>query len=537
MSKRGLIKNKRLKLFIKNNSFRVAHKVAIRRLKKIMKNSNIQIPKDDGKKIIFNLIYGMYGDIIYWECGLAKALQMRGHDVKALVCGKAFTMCTSEYNIQSVHDDKTCKHCVDFSKDFLDVTGIPYSTYNDYVSDEKIENIKNRVNKLSIEECENLVYKDVNVGALHMNAAMRYFEGDLSPNKDEHEWVLRSELINSIIATDTAEKIVKEEKPDIVVTRHVGYSSWGSFAQYCENKGIRVCYPGEGYKEDTLGFDFNINSITDSNYKKYYEKTRKKKPLNKKEDAELQSFLDNRMKGKSTDTSLYGYSTENVENQFNLDMYEKTYVIFPNVAWDSSLLYAHKGFKDVYEWISHTIKLFKQKPQYQLIVKIHPSEAYVAKSKNTVSDFIVSNFSPLTENIKIIPPVTTISPYSLFSFIDVGLVYNGTVGLEMALHGIPVVAAGLTHYGRKKFTYDISSKKEYEKILFGNLPHLDKQMVQQARMYAYFYFMKGFYSINFLYKKSFLNVGWSIKSPDYFAEGNDASLDRICDYIVNGWIY
>ena len=38
----------------------------------------------DGKKIVFNLLYGMYGDLLYWEGGLAKALQLRGHDVKAL---------------------------------------------------------------------------------------------------------------------------------------------------------------------------------------------------------------------------------------------------------------------------------------------------------------------------------------------------------------------------------------------------------------------------------------------------------------------
>jgi capsule polysaccharide export protein KpsC/LpsZ len=226
-----------------------------------------------------------------------------------------------------------------------------------------------------------------------------------------------------------------------------------------------------------------------------------------------------------------------LQSKFHLEDYAKTYAIFPNVAWDSSLLNAHKAFKDVYEWVSYTINLLKQKPEYQLLVKIHPSEAYVAKSKNTVSDYILHTASPLTSNIQIIPPDTTISPYALFSCIDMGLVYNGTIGLEMALQGIPVIVAGITHYGRKGFTYDVSTKKEYKEIIFSDLPRLAQAAIQKARTYAYYYFIKGFFPYDFLYRKNFLNVGWNIDSIKAFAPGKSRSLDRICEYILKGEIY
>jgi len=534
------VKHKRLKVFFKNCAFRAAHKIAIRRIRKIAKNSSSQIIKNDGKKILFNIIYGMYGKLIFWEGGLAKAMQMRGYDVKVLICGKTFTMCTSEYNIQSVHNDKTCKHCVDFSKEFLEVAGIPYSTYSDYMSDGEIEGIKNKVSGLSLNECKNLVYKEVEVGVLSMNAVLRYFEGYLTPDENTYELVLRSELRNAIIATDVAEKIVKNEKPDVLVTRHLGYSSWGSFSDYCINKGIRVRSPGEGYIENTIGFDFSVLSKAEHNFKKYFEDFRKKRLLNEPENAELQLFLDKRMQGKEGDTTLYGFSTDDVSNLFDLDKYKKTYAVFPNVAWDSSLLNAHKAFEDVYKWIVYTIELFKNKPEYQLIVKIHPSEVVVAKSKHTVSDYIRSNFEPLPGNIKIIPPDTKIIPYALFSFIDAGIVYNGTIGLEMTLHGIPVVTAGVTHYGRKGFTYDVSTKKEYKDLLFNDksrLKKLTKQKIQLARVYADFYFLKGFYPYNFVYRNSFFDLGWNINSFDDMSKGKDESLDKICKYISEGIIY
>ena len=378
--------NRKLKLFIKNNAFRISQKVAIKRLEKIISNSNPQTVRTDGKKILFNLVYGMYGKLIFWECGLAKALQMRGHDVKALVCGGAFTMCTSEYTIQSVHDDITCKTCVDFSRNFLNTVGIPYSTYKEYISDEEMENIKKRVNQLSINECKNLTYKGVKVGTLSMNSVIRYFKGSLNPDKNKYESVLRSELINAIISTDAAEKVVKEEKPDILVTRHLGYSSWGSFADYFKKKGLRVCSPGEGYSPTTIHF---IMNDVKNEFSRYLIEIRKNKMLNEGESKHLDVFLNNRFKGLFGDTIDYEFTEHQINNDdFDFDKYEKTYAIFPNVPWDSSLLNANMTFNTVHEWLSYTIDLFKKKPNHQLIIKIHPSETKVMKSEHTVLDFI-----------------------------------------------------------------------------------------------------------------------------------------------------
>jgi len=528
---------KRMKLFIKNNAFRFAHRIAINRLKKIIKNSSIQpkIIKKGRKKIVFDNIYGMYGRLIYWECALVKALQLRGHDVKVLTCGKTLPLCTGEHTISRLHDDKTCRHCVDFSSEFLEISDIPYDTYKDYISDGEIEEIKDKVNQLSKNECYNYVYKDVEVGTLSKNATIRYFEGAIDPDGQFYLHILHSELINSIIATDVAEKFLKKEKPDILVTRHLGYSACGSFAEYCTNKGIRVVSPGGGYKENTLSFD--MGDINNS-FGRYHQDVRKKNFLNQDEEKELKSFFDKRMAGKEGDAIVYDFSPNEIEeNLFDFNKYDKTYAMFPNVPWDASLLNANRCFKDVYEWISYTIELFKIKPNYQLIIKIHPSEFRLMKSENTVLDYIKNNFLSLPENIKVIPPNTKISPYALFPFIDVGIVYNGTIGLEMALNDLPVIVVGATHYGEKGFTYDITSREEYEAILSKDITTLPKQH-DLAKVYAYFYFIKSFLPYNYVtMNKRTLNFGWNIKSLDDFAEGKNKYLDKMCNYITNNDIY
>ena len=533
----NILSKERLKLFIKNIAFGFAYKLAITRLKKIVKNSSAKpkIITKGKKRIVFGSIYAMYGRLIYWEWALAKAMQLRGHDVKVLTCGKTLPLCTGEHTISRLHDDKTCRHCVDFSSEFLEISKISYNTYKDYISEKEIEEIKDKVNKLSKNECYIYTYKNIEVGTLSKNATIRYFEGSIDPDEQFYLHILHSELVNSIIATKVAERFLKKEKVDILVSRHLGYSSWGSFAEYCIGKGVRVVSPGGGYKKNTLSFD--MDDISNS-FGRYYQDVRKKKFLNKDEEKELKSFFDSRISGKEGDTIDYDFSLNEIEEDlFEFNKYEKTYAMFPNVPWDSSLLNANRSFKDVYEWVSHTIELFKSKPNYQLIIKIHPSEFSVMKSKNTVLDYIKNNFSSLPENIKVIPPNTKISPYNLFKYIDVGVVYNGTIGLEMALNDIPVVVVGTTHYGEKGFTYDISSRDEYEAILSKKISTLPKQN-DLAKVYAYFYFIKSFIPYNYVtMNKRTLNFGWDIKSFDDFVEGKNKYLDKICDYILNGNLY
>ena len=53
-----------------------------------------------------------------------------------------------------------------------------------------------------------------------------------------------------------------------------------------------------------------------------------------------------------------------------------------------------------------------------------------------------------------IAPTEKVNTYDLIAAADVGLVYTTTVGLEMAMCGIPVIVVGDTHYRERGFTND-----------------------------------------------------------------------------------
>ncbi len=118
-----------------------------------------------------------------------------------------------------------------------------------------------------------------------------------------------------------------------------------------------------------------------------------------------------------------------------------------------------------------------------------------------------------------------------------GIVYNGTIGLEMALHKLPVIVAGITHYGDLGFTNDVLSKEKYNDILSKKLPKLTDEKIQLARAYGYFYFIKSFIPYNLAYAKGFLKQGWNIKSFGELKEGENKNIDLICNYIIFNGIY
>ncbi len=145
------------------------------------------------------------------------------------------------------------------------------------------------------------------------------------------------------------------------------------------------------------------------------------------------------------------------------------------------------------EWIVRTVQYFAGVPEIQLVIRIHPGEVL---THGTSMEDVVRNVLPeLPENIRLIGPREEINTYDVMEIADFGLVYTTTVGLEMAMSGIPVVVAGNTHYRARGFTLDPDSWVNYYKILkpLVDAPakfRLTKEQTELAWRYAYNFFFE-----------------------------------------------
>ncbi len=164
-----------------------------------------------------------------------------------------------------------------------------------------------------------------------------------------------------------------------------------------------------------------------------------------------------------------------------------------NVLGDSLTLGRQVFSESMAEWISRTVQYFAGRPDVQLVIRIHPGEVL---THGLSMENVVRNVLPqLPDHIRLIGPQEKVNTYDLVEVADVGLVYTTTVGLEMALQGLPVIVAGQTHYRERGFTLDPDSWVRYYKIIGSVLENpqeyrLSDHQVDLAWRYAYRFFFE-----------------------------------------------
>ena len=164
-----------------------------------------------------------------------------------------------------------------------------------------------------------------------------------------------------------------------------------------------------------------------------------------------------------------------------------------NVLGDSLTLGRQVFSQSMAEWISRTVQYFNGRNDTQLVIRIHPGEQLT--HGQSMVDVVRQVLPRLPENIHLIGPKEKVNTYDLVEVADLGLVYTTTVGLEMAMYGVPVITSGQTHYRGRGFTFDPDSWVSYFKLLGTILAKpsaykLSRPQVESAWEYAYRFFFE-----------------------------------------------
>jgi hypothetical protein len=164
-----------------------------------------------------------------------------------------------------------------------------------------------------------------------------------------------------------------------------------------------------------------------------------------------------------------------------------------NVLGDSLTLGRNLFSPSMEVWIEKTVRYFASRPDVQLIIRVHPGERLI---RGPSMMGVIERAAPdRPEHIHTIGPRDTTNSYDIMELASLGLVYTTTVGMEMAMRGVPVIVAGDTHYRRRGFTLNPSSWDEYFSILDDVLKdpaahRLTGDQIEAAWNYAYRFFFE-----------------------------------------------
>ncbi len=179
--------------------------------------------------------------------------------------------------------------------------------------------------------------------------------------------------------------------------------------------------------------------------------------------------------------------------RLGLSMEKPVVLLCTNVVGDSLALDRQVFTHGMADWLADTVRHFMDRPEVQLVVRVHPGEMLGAGHPSV--EIVRGAVPDLPPQVVVIPPESEINTYDLIELAHLGLVYTTTVGLEMAMFGVPVVVSGATHFRGKGFTYDPDSMEAYLAQIDRLLEEppgwtLPPQQIELAWRYAYLFFFE-----------------------------------------------
>jgi len=176
-----------------------------------------------------------------------------------------------------------------------------------------------------------------------------------------------------------------------------------------------------------------------------------------------------------------------------LDSSTPLVLLCTNVVGDSLALDRQIFTEGMSDWLARTVQHFASRPDVQVVVRVHPGELLGAGQPSV--EIVRQSLPDLGGRVVVVPPDSKINTYDLMELSHIGVVYTSTVGMELAMTGVPVIVAGDTHYRGKGFTDDPATWQQYVECLDRRVAEspgrrLPGAQIDLAWRYAYRFFFE-----------------------------------------------
>lgn len=506
-----------------------------------------------GPRVLFATGYGFRPARLALESILAKSLQLHGAQVKSLACNKTLPSCEcnrygnhhlipGNYGPRMLARTRldTCRGCTRTIFDLYKTVGIPQIFLNNFMHQDDLQQIMKIVDSQPYERYDDFVYKDIKVGEHAYSSILRILLRGTLENDEYTRWLYRRYMISAMLLTDLTERLFAAIQPERVVAVHGVYMTHGTICEIARKHSIPVVVYGFPYRKGTIWL-----SHDDSYHRKLITEPTSRwehLSLTPEKERKLDTYLRSKLSG-GRDYVNYHPSPildkEVLVRELGLDVKHPIVSLFTNILWDAQIFYDCNAFDNMLDWIFQTINYFSHRPDLQLVIRTHPAEVKGGYATNQpIMGEILTQFPILPENVKVIPPESDLSSYTLADISHASLIYGTNMGLEIAIRGVPLIVTGETLSRGKGFSYDVETKEQYFKLLdsIPDLPRNSLEMIERAKKFAYHLFFRRM--IDFpLFSRGCFSIHDAKLQFQHLKEllpGKNCNLDTICEGILNG---
>lgn len=506
-------------------------------------------PSSGKKSVLVATSVGAHLPSANLESLLGVALSLRNADVKVLLCDKVLPACmdcdqrwfpTEGYQRKLVEEGPGfCSSCFKPAHSMFRDAGLEVLRYSQFLTPQDKVRADEIANSVPVEKIRSYEWEGLQVGEHAFAGAARFFaRGDLA-GEPVGEPVLRRYLAASLLTVWMARNLFNQIKFESAVFNHGIYVPQGLIGEVARKAGVRVINWNPAYRKGCFVFShgdtYHHTMMTEP------VETWDRLNLSDKKKKELTNYLESRWKG-SKDWISFQHANqlenEKIAGELKLDLSKPIIGLLTNVVWDAQLHYPKNAFDSMLDWIEETVRLFKERPDLQLLIRVHPAEVLGAiPSRQTVPEELKRRFGQVPSNVFLVNAEDPINTYAAMQLCDSVIIYGTKTGVELTSMGIPTIVAGEAWVRNKGFTIDIAGKADYKKII-DSLP-LKKRMpmdqIERARNYAFHFYFRRMIPLRMVQQQ----VGWppfQLKIDDLkeIAPGADRGLDLVCEGILNG---
>lgn len=501
--------------------------------------------------VVFATVFGGRITPLYsaLESILSAAIRLRGIETVSLICDRSLVACTydplgnhflaapASYTTTGITRVK-CKDCIKGIEAYNIQELVSLIRLSKFGRTDDLARIDQLVSHTHPEKYSDYVYRDIKVGQHAYASVLRVLGRGTLMDDPYHTWLLHRHLISAILLTDLAERALKALRPRCIASIHGIYVDHGTISELAKRMGIPIVVYAIPYRRDTLmlchGDTYHRALVTES------PDLWKNLVLTPEKDKRLQEYVASRQEGSQDSINYHPNPIENrnsIIEQLGLDGHLPIVSMFTNVIWDAQIYHQYNAFENLLDWVFRTIEYFSHRSDVQLVIRVHPAEVKaVKKSNQPLAKEITDRFPFLPSNIKVIPPESDLSSYTLAEMSSAALIYGTKMGLEIALRGIPVIIAGESINRGKGFTYDVESPEQYFHLLdrVTEIPRNNEDMMLSAKKYGYHFYFRRQMDFPFLANPTATReASFTFRSLTDLLPGSNENLDRICDGIIH----
>jgi hypothetical protein len=427
------------------------------------------------------LLFGCGAPKIEMELGLIKCLEIAGY-VPAVVTTSAQRLDLEYYKLAGVKE---------------------FYFWNDFIDQPDIAGADRLVHECSsIQEILQLEVAGVRVGKLAVSSALRRYRlGNLNVRSDQDRGIIAQSVATSMRYAKGAQRIVRTANPGLALFIDGVYSPEGELFDTCLANGVPAISWDVGHKNSSLMFkrytaanrDHHPWSLSRRSWQSIQQMAWTKECRNQLEQELYNSYVSGNWYGANgTQFNKRLLATAELRQRIGLNPERKTVFIFPHILWDAALFWSKCLYDNYEEWLIETVRAACKNDKVNWVIKIHP--AHVGKGivegfKGEPAEIVVlrKHIGKLPGHIFLIEAETDINTLSLFPLMDYCVTVCGTIGIEAARLGIPVLTAGAGRYSHRGFTVDSESREEYQEKLANiqKIPPLSAKQTELAERFAY----------------------------------------------------